>query len=86
MSRPKYQETPEQDFTSRITKIVEKTACGRHKAPIGTPCYHLAKDGFGHYSGICNFRIEKVYNGKPAGKTPTQSFHSNRRPKKENRG
>lgn len=87
MQRPKFNTPKMFDFTSKIRQIIEKTSCGRHKAPEGVPCYSLGRDAGGYYAGVCNLRIKKVYNGKVTTEAvKTQKFHTNRRPKKENRG
>jgi len=51
-----------------ISRVMDEHSCGRHRAPIGVPCYHItpgSSDSFGYLAGVCGFRIKKAgYNGK----------------------
>lgn len=49
-----------------ILSLIDKVECKRHKAPTGTPCFHIPKTNEnGYFVGICNQRAVKAgANGK----------------------
>lgn len=78
MSRPRSFPAKVMEFTRKIREIVDQTDCGRHKVPVGIPCFHLRMDSReGYYAGICNVRATKIYNGTPS-QSP-RNFHKEKR-------
>lgn len=43
-----------------ISYILKETSCGKHRVPVGIPCYHMAKPLGGYYAGVCGVRIKKA--------------------------
>lgn len=53
--------TPEKPTTELfLPTILDRLGCGRHKVPVGVPCFHVVRDGFGRGAGICNYRAKKA--------------------------
>lgn len=82
MQRPrptkKFSISPIMDFRSKIRDVLAVSECSKHAATYGVPCFDIPRDTGGYYAGICQKRINKVYDG-PISETSV----SNKRPKKE---
>lgn len=51
------------DDKMHIPVVLDLSACEKHEAPRGEPCFHIRKSRGGYYPAICNNRAVKVgYN------------------------
>jgi hypothetical protein len=72
MQRPKFTiQKKVMDFTSKIERVINETACGKHGAPEGYACFVVADN-----RSVCNKRASMIYTG-------TITHASHKRPHKK---